>query len=116
MKSPCNQQHSGDDDLLNTEEAESNGPVHNPSSFHQQLGSHKEESERIQTRHLSVGDGYSLQLVLLLEGIGVGRLLGSVDQLISQALGNSLDVSEGSFASTFLPQAQKATLKRKMKG
>lgn len=49
---------------------------------------------------LSVGDGDSLQLVSLLEGVRVGRLLGGVDELVGQALGDRLDVTERSFTST----------------
>ena len=49
---------------------------------------------------LSVGLGHSLQLVLLLDGVAVGRSLGGVDQLIGQALGNGLDVTEGGLTST----------------
>ena len=47
---------------------------------------------------LSVGDGNSLQFVSLLEGIRVWRFFGSVDQLVSQALSNGLDVTEGRLA------------------
>ena len=36
----------------------------------------------------------TLQLILLLDGIGVGGALGSVDELISEALSNGLDVAE----------------------
>ena len=49
---------------------------------------------------LSVGDGNSLQFVSLLEGIRVWRFFGSVDQLVSQALSNGLDVTEGRLTST----------------
>ena len=51
-------------------------------------------------RDLSVGLGNSLQLILLLDGVTVAASLGGVDQLISQALGDGLDVSEGSLASS----------------
>jgi hypothetical protein len=51
------------------------------------------------TYDLTVGLGDTLKLVLLLNGIRVGRTLGGVDQLISQALSNGLDVPEGSLAS-----------------
>ena len=44
---------------------------------------------------LSVGLGNTLQLVLLFDGIAVGAALGGVDQLITEALGNGLDVPEG---------------------
>ena len=49
---------------------------------------------------LTVGLGNTLQLVLLLNGVGVGRALGGVDELISQALSNGLHVAEGSLART----------------
>jgi hypothetical protein len=42
----------------------------------------------------------TLQLVLLLDSIGVAASLSSVDQLFSQALSNRLDVSEGGFTGT----------------
>jgi len=51
------------------------------------------------TLDLTVGLGDTLELVLLLDGVRVGRTLGGVDELISQALGNGLDVPEGSLAS-----------------
>lgn len=34
------------------------------------------------------------ELILLLDGVGVGGALGSVDELISEALSNGLDVAE----------------------
>ena len=43
---------------------------------------------------LSVGLGHSLELVLLLDGVAVAGSLGGVDQLIGQALGDGLDVTE----------------------
>lgn len=49
---------------------------------------------------LTVRLGNSLQLVLLLDSVRGGRTLGSVDQLLSQTLSNSLDVSERSLSST----------------
>ena len=49
---------------------------------------------------LSVGLGDTLQLILLLDGVGVAASLGSVDQLLSQALSNRLDVSESGFTGT----------------
>lgn len=49
---------------------------------------------------LSVRLGDSLKLVLLLDGIRVGRALSSVDELLGEALGNGLDVSEGSLSSS----------------
>ena len=43
---------------------------------------------------LSVRFGDTFEFVLLLDSIGVGRSLGGIDEFVSQALGNSLDVSE----------------------
>lgn len=42
----------------------------------------------------------TLELILLADGVAVGRTLGSVDDFISQALGDALDVTEGSFTGT----------------
>jgi len=50
--------------------------------------------------HLSVRLGNTLQLVLLLDSVAVAASLGSVDQLLSQALGDGLDVPEGSLTGT----------------
>ena len=47
---------------------------------------------------LTVALGHALQLVLLLDGVAVGRALGGVDQLVGQALRDGLDVSEGGLA------------------
>jgi hypothetical protein len=49
---------------------------------------------------LSVGLGYTLQLVLLLDRVGVAASLGSVDELFSKALGNRLDVAESGLTGT----------------
>merc|ERR1712196_260363 len=49
---------------------------------------------------LSVSHGDALDLILLLDGVGVGGLLGAIDDLISEALGNGLDVTESGVAST----------------
>ena len=51
------------------------------------------------TQHLSVGLGHTLDLVLLLDGVAVGRTLGGVHDLISQTLRHRLDVAERSLAS-----------------
>lgn len=45
---------------------------------------------------LSVALGHTLQLVLLLDSVRVAAALGGVDQLLSKALGNRLDVAESS--------------------
>ena len=49
---------------------------------------------------LTVGLGNSLYLVLLLDGIAVRRSAGGVDDLVSKALGNGLDVAERGLAGT----------------
>jgi hypothetical protein len=49
---------------------------------------------------LSVGLGDTLELVLLLDGVRVGGTLGGVDQLLSKALGNGLDVAESGLTGT----------------
>lgn len=49
---------------------------------------------------LSVGLCYTLQLVLLLDGVGVAASLGSVDELFSQALSDRLDVAERCLTGT----------------
>lgn len=54
-----------------------------------------------QWRRLSVGDSDTLQLVSLLEGVRVRRLFGGVDELVGQALGDRLNVTERGLASTF---------------
>lgn len=52
------------------------------------------------SNRLPVALGHTLQLVLLLDGVRVAAALGSVDQLLSKALGNRLDVAEGGLAGT----------------
>jgi len=47
---------------------------------------------------LSVSLGDALDLILLFDGERVGGLLGAVDDLISEALGDGLDVAEGGVA------------------
>lgn len=49
---------------------------------------------------LPVGLGNTLQLILLLDGVGVGGSLGSVDKLLSKALSNGLDVAERGLTGT----------------
>merc|ERR1712112_466182 len=44
---------------------------------------------------LSVGLGDTLELVLLLDGVAVAGSLGSVDELVTEALSDTLDVTEG---------------------
>lgn len=46
-------------------------------------------------RKLSVRLGDTLELVLLLDGVRVGRALGGVDKLVSETLGDGLGVVEG---------------------
>lgn len=49
---------------------------------------------------LAVGLGDTLDLILLLDGRGVGGTLGGVEDLISEALSDGLSVLEGSSAGT----------------
>lgn len=49
---------------------------------------------------LSVALGHTLQLVLLLDSVRVAATLGSVDKLLSEALGNRLDVAERGLTGT----------------
>lgn len=49
---------------------------------------------------LTVSLGNTLNLILLLDGIAVGRTTGSVDDLISQALSDGLHVAERGLTST----------------
>lgn len=49
---------------------------------------------------LTVGLGNSLQLILLLDGVGGRGTLGGVDQLFSQTFSNGLDVSERGLSGT----------------
>lgn len=48
---------------------------------------------------LPIALGHTLQLILLLDGVGVAASLGGVDQLFGETFGNGLDVSEGSLTS-----------------
>ena len=47
---------------------------------------------------LSVRLGNALDLILLLDGVGVGGLLGAIDDLVREALRDGLDVAEGGVA------------------
>lgn len=49
---------------------------------------------------LSVSLGHTLDLILLLDGIGVTTTTCSIDDLISQTLGDGLDVTEGGLTCT----------------
>lgn len=49
---------------------------------------------------LPVALGNTLELVLLLDGVGVRASLGGVDKLFSEALGNGLDVTERRLTGT----------------
>jgi len=60
----------------------------------------KNEKRYINMFCLTVGLGNTLKLILLLDGVRVGRTLTSVDELLSKALSNGLDVSERSLTST----------------
>jgi len=58
------------------------------------------KDERSRRRDLTVALGDTLSLLLLLDGIGVSGASGSVDELISEALSDALDVAEGAVADT----------------
>ena len=49
---------------------------------------------------LAVSLGGALNLVLLLDGVGVGATLGGVHDLVGKALGHGLEVTEGGLAGT----------------
>lgn len=53
-----------------------------------------------EAHRLSVALGDTLQLVLLLDSVRVAASLGSVDQLLSQALSDRLDVAERGLTGT----------------
>ena len=52
------------------------------------------------TENLTIGLSNTLNFILLLDGIGVRRTTGSIDDFIGETFGNSLDISEGSFSGT----------------
>ena len=54
--------------------------------------------------NLSVSLGDTLDLILLLDGVGVGGALGGVDELVGEALGHGLEVAEGRLAGTLAHQ------------
>merc|ERR1712093_278977 len=61
------------------------------------------DAERTPTREgprLSVALGNTLELVLLLDGVAVRAALGGVHELVGEAFGDGLDVSEGGFTDT----------------
>jgi len=49
-------------------------------------------------RRLSVALGYTLELVLLLNGVRVGRTLGGVGELVGETFRDGLDVVESGFS------------------
>jgi len=53
---------------------------------------------------LSVRFGDTLEFVLLLDGVAVRAALGGVDQLVGQALGDGLDVTEGGLTGSSAQQ------------
>lgn len=50
------------------------------------------------TSRLAVGLGNTLDLVLLLDGVRVLAVVGGVDDLVGEALGNRLEVAESLLA------------------
>jgi hypothetical protein len=61
---------------------------------------HSQGKTPFPVKRLSVGLRHTLQLVLLLDSVRVAASLGSVDQLLSKALSDRLDVAERSLAGT----------------
>ena len=57
---------------------------------------------------LSVGLGDTLDLVLLLDRIAVGRVLGGVDELVSKALSDGLDVAESRLSRLYVLKRKKS--------
>ena len=57
-----------------------------------------------QNLRLSVGLGNPLELILLLDGIGVRGSLSGIDELVGQAFGNAPDVSERSLPGSSAEQ------------
>jgi hypothetical protein len=57
-------------------------------------------ADNLPSNPLPVGLGNTLQLILLLDGVGVAASLGSVDKLLSKALSNRLDVAERGLTGT----------------
>lgn len=55
---------------------------------------------RVTKGNLSVALGYTLQLVLLLDSVGVAAALCGIDQLFGEALSNRLDVAESGLTGT----------------
>ncbi|GAO51171.1 hypothetical protein G7K_5282-t1 [Saitoella complicata NRRL Y-17804] len=74
--------------------------VRRPHPRTQQCNSRRSIQTQQETNCLTVGLGNTLELILLLDGVRVGRTLGSVDELLSQALSDGLDVAESSLTST----------------
>jgi hypothetical protein len=64
------------------------------------LGTHDAHLPTIAANLLPVRLGDTLQLVLLLDGVRIAAALGGVDQLLSKALGDALDVAESGLAGT----------------
>mmetsp|Transcript_83631 Transcript_83631/g.174930 ORF Transcript_83631/g.174930 Transcript_83631/m.174930 type:complete len:252 (-) Transcript_83631:70-825(-) len=60
----------------------------------------KSRATFVESLHLTIGLCHSLNLILLLDGIAVGGLLGSIHDLVGKALGNGLDVTEGAVSRT----------------
>jgi hypothetical protein len=80
---------------------------HRTNNSHSITSSVKAHSDRYsRNRSLTVGLGHTLDLVLLLDGVAIGGTSGGVDDLISQALGNGLDVSERGLAGAARHQVQ----------
>ena len=71
-------------------------PLRAVAVFHDANITETQNAPHMRWNCLSVGLGHSLELVLLLDGVAVGGSLGGINQLISQTLGDGLDVTESS--------------------
>lgn len=65
--------------------------------------------------NLPVSLGHTLDLVLLLDGVRVGRSAGGVDDLIGEALGDGLDVAERRLARSGGDQVESLFTQRRSK-
>lgn len=67
---------------------------------HAYQGKRQKDNVHNTTNQLSVRLGNTLELVLLLDGVRVGRSLGGVGKLVGQTFRDGLDVVEGGFTGT----------------
>lgn len=75
----------------------------------------EEEPAAAAAANLPVSLGHTLDLVLLLDGVRVGRSAGGVDDLIGEALGDGLDVAERRLARSGGDQVESLSTQRQSK-